>query len=235
MITVVIVLIILLICIVESAFCFLMKRHETPNFFTEEKKTEETDRSEKQKFSLVGIVLAIANDFTFLFTKVVGYIPSHFIRKFFYRYVFHITIGKKVTIYYGLEIRSPWNVSIEDGSIIGDHAILDARNGICIGKNVNMSTGAWLWTLQHNVNSVYFSNYGQAKGIKVGDRAWISSRTCILPGCSVAEGAVVAAGAVVVRPCDESFAIYGGVPAKKIGNRNQGLEYEFDGKHRLFL
>ena len=39
-----------------------------------------------------------------------------------------------------------------------------------------------------------------------------------LPGVTVGEGAVIAAGAVVTKQCDE-FSIYGGNPAKVIKKR----------------
>lgn len=55
-----------------------------------------------------------------------------------YRSVFYMKIGKNTVIYYGLESRCLWNIEIGNGSIIGDYCILDARNGIKIGENVNM-------------------------------------------------------------------------------------------------
>jgi acetyltransferase-like isoleucine patch superfamily enzyme len=50
-----------------------------------------------------------------------------------------------------------------------------------------------------------------------------------LPGVTIGEGAVVAAGAVVTKDADP-YGIYGGVPAKKIGERSKDLVYELDGK-----
>ena len=145
-----------------------------------------------------------------------------------------MTIGKKAVIYYGAEIRSPWMISIGEGSIIGDKAILDGRYGIVIGKNVNFSTGVWLWTLQHDVNSPDFSITGQGAPITIGDRAWLSCRTVVLPGVSIGEGAVIAAGSVVTKDA-ESFSIQGGIPNKKIGERNKNLIYQFDGSHCHFF
>ena len=161
-------------------------------------------------------------------------IPSHHIRMFLYRHVYAMNIGKKVVIYYGAEIRSPWMISIGEGTVIGDKAILDGRSGIYIGKNVNFSTGVWLWTLQHDVNSPFFSTEGQEAPIVIGDRAWISCRTVILPGVKIGEGAIIAAGSVVTKDV-EAFSIHGGVPNKKIGERNNNLTYNFDGSHCHFL
>ena len=75
---------------------------------------------------------------------------------------------KDVTVYYGTEFRTPWKISIGAGTIIGDQCILDGRNGIEIGRNVNFSTGVWIWTMQHDYNAVDFSL--SAKGrVRIGD------------------------------------------------------------------
>lgn len=162
-----------------------------------------------------------------------GKVPCHMYRNFILKNVYKMNIGKNVVIYGGFEIREPWNISIGEGSIIGDNAILDGRNGIIIGKNVNFSTGVWLWTEQHDFNDIYFLSNKKGGSITIGDRAWISSRVSILPNISVGEGTVIAAGAVVTKNCDR-YAVYGGVPAKKISNRNTNLKYEFYGKHLPF-
>lgn len=161
-----------------------------------------------------------------------SYVPSHSVRNFMYRHVFQIHLAKTACIYYGVEIRAPWNLYIDDGTIIGDKAILDARNGIYIGKNVNLSTGVWIWTMQHNVNSENFSSEGAP--VFISDRSWLSCRTVILPGVHVAEGTVIAAGAVCTKDT-EPFKIYGGVPCKKINERSSRLNYMFNGKSLFFL
>jgi hypothetical protein len=70
----------------------------------------------------------------------VGYISSSSVRMFFYKKILKVIVGKNVIIHYGAEIRGAENLKIGDGTIIGDKAILDARNGLIIGKNVNLST-----------------------------------------------------------------------------------------------
>lgn len=165
---------------------------------------------------------------------ITALIPSHRIRNAFYRFIFAMTIERKAVIYYGAEIRAPWMISIGEGSVIGDKSILDGRFGIQIGKNVNFSTGVWLWTLQHDVNDSQFSTDGQGAPIVIGDRAWLSCRTVVLPGVTIGEGSVIAAGAVVTKDT-EPFSINGGIPSKKLGNRNKDLKYEFDGSYVHFL
>lgn len=164
--------------------------------------------------------------------RLLGMIPSHRFRLFFLKNLYGMKIGKNVVIYGWSELRSPWLISIGNGSIIGDDVKLDGRYGIEIGENVNFSTGVWIWTEQHNVNDPFFS--GDRGAVKIDNRSWISCRVTILPGVHVAEGCVVAAGAVVTKDCEE-YGIYGGVPSKRIAERNRDLKYSFSGEHLHFF
>ena len=164
----------------------------------------------------------VLNPFEFLTLKVAGYIPSHHIRKMIYR-AFGLKIGKGSHIYGGAEIRGALSIRIGTGSSIGHNAILDGRGGLTIGNNVNLSTGVWIWTANHDVNSSTFS--GISEPVVIEDYVWLSCRTTILQGVKIGKGAVVAAGAVVTKDV-EPYTIVGGVPAKKIGERNRNLEYD---------
>lgn len=164
---------------------------------------------------------------------IVSYIPSHRIRKLILKYVYRMNIQAKTVIYYGFEIRDPWNIQIGN-SIIGDKCILDGRMGITIGDNVNISTGAKIWTLQHAVNDPYFSTEGEGETVVINDRAWIGGDVTILPGCEIGEGCVIATGAVVTKDA-EPYSVYGGIPARKINQRNKNLLYEMTGNHYHFL
>lgn len=139
-------------------------------------------------------------------------------------------MGKHSIIYFGSEIRASYKLQIGEGSIIGDRSILDARNGIIIGKNVNFSSNVSIWTEQHDHKDPYFAcNSTEKFAVKIEDRVWIGPNVIILHSVTIGEGAVVAAGAVVTKDV-EPFTIVGGIPAKKIGDRNKDLHYEFKGK-----
>ncbi len=162
----------------------------------------------------------------------IGRIPSNSLRTFLYRSVFKMEIGKKVAIHKGAEIRAGFKIRIGRGTIVGDNCILDGRGELLIGENVNFSSFVSLYTAQHQVNSSEFE--GEFAKISVGNRAWISANTIVLPGVTIGEGSVLAAGAVATKDL-EPFGIYGGVPAKKIGERNRDLEYEFSGPSTWFF
>lgn len=62
--------------------------------------------------------------------------------------------------------------------------------------------------------------------VEIGNDVWIGARAMILDGCCVGTGAIVAAGAVVVKDVPP-YAIVGGVPAKLICYRFQPEEIKF--------
>jgi acetyltransferase-like isoleucine patch superfamily enzyme len=55
--------------------------------------------------------------------------------------------------------------------------------------------------------------------ITVGDDVWFGVNSAVMPGAVIERGAVIAAGAVVTGRVP-AYEIWGGVPARKIGERN---------------
>ena len=80
-------------------------------------------------------------------------------------------------------------------------------------------------TLGHDPQSSTFGDRGG--DVIIGDRVWIGYGALVMPGITIGEGAVVAAGAVVTKDV-EPFTIVAGVPAKPIGQRNRDLTYELN-------
>lgn len=75
-----------------------------------------------------------------------------------------------------------------------------------------------IWTMHHDYNDINFKAVGSP--VIIEDFAWVCSRAIILPGITIGKGAVVASGAVVVKDV-EAWTVVGGVPAKKIGDRDK--------------
>ena len=59
------------------------------------------------------------------------------------------------------------------------------------------------------------------KNLHIGKNVWIGSRSVILPGVTIGDGAIVAAGAVVTKDVPANTVV-GGVPAKVIKEINAG-------------
>ncbi|WP_197481854.1 acyltransferase [Rhodococcus sp. D-6] len=156
--------------------------------------------------------------------ELLGRIPSKRIRTASAAHLLRMTIDPTAQLYRWREIRSGRNIRIGAGTIIGSDAILDGRNGITIGHSVNLSSQVALWTMQHDLNSPTFATQGGP--IVICDRAWVSFRSTILPGVTIGEGAVVAAGAIVTEDV-EPYTLVGGVPAKPIGTRDASINYRW--------
>ena len=85
-----------------------------------------------------------------------------------------------------------------------------------IGDNCDIAFQVKFICLTHDIGSSE-RRAGKARTlpIKIGNGCWIGSEAIILPGVTVGDGCIIAAGSVVSKDCDPDY-LYGGVPAKKI-------------------
>ena len=147
----------------------------------------------------------------------VGYIPSHFVRRFFYR-LFGVKIGKGSTIHMGAVFYEPRNIVIGDDTIIGEGAVLDGREKLIFGNHVDVASQVMFYNGEHDIDDKDFKPVFSP--VIIEDYVFIGPRAIILPGVTIKKGAVVAAGAVVTKDVQE-FTLVGGVPAKVIRERKE--------------
>lgn len=171
-------------------------------------------------------VRRLARDIELYSIYLVGKLPVHAVRILVLR-AWGASIHKTSVIYHGFEVRSARRLTIGPHCSIGNDAILDARGGLTIRSDVNLSTSVHIWTAQHAWDDPDFS-YVTAP-VVIHQRAWIGPRVTVLPGVTVGEGAVVAAGAVVASDVPE-YCLVGGVPAKVIRQRRKPMRYRLPGK-----
>ena len=159
----------------------------------------------------------------------VGHIPSCHLRKLVYRGL-GVKADNNVVFHFDTEIRRPWLLRLGHGTIIGDHAILDARNGITMGENVNLSSNVSIYTEQHDHRDPYFGlTKGGKKSVNIGNRVWLGSNVVVLPGVTIGEGAVCCAGAVITKDV-APYSVVAGIPAKEVNQRPEELHYVFKSK-----
>jgi acetyltransferase-like isoleucine patch superfamily enzyme len=170
-------------------------------------------------------------DLLLLWLGVVAVIPSHTLRRLFYA-VAGVKIGSRSTIHTGAKFYHPAGITIGEGTIVGDHAVLDGRAPLRIGDHVDIASQVMIYNSEHDINS---DDFGPISGpVTIGDYVFIGPRAIILPGVTLGEGAIVAAGAVVTKNVDP-HTIVGGVPAKPIGERLHANGYHYRlGRPRLF-
>lgn len=103
----------------------------------------------------------------------------------------NIHIGKQVFINMGCKFQDQGGIYIGDGALIGHNVVLATLNHAKSPKDRGTMLPA---------------------PIHIGKHVWIGSNSTILPGVTIGDGAIVAAGAVVSKDVPEN-AIVGGVPA----------------------
>lgn len=158
--------------------------------------------------------------FNILVNYFVKNIPFYFIRKIIYS--LFIDIGHNSNILMGARLLAN-NIIIGNNSIINYGCVLDSRGAkIIIGDNVDIAPYVHIWTMEHDPQSPFYDVVKEDVVIK--NYAWISSRSTIMPGVTIGEGAIVAAGSLVTKNVKD-HEIVAGNPAKKIGTRNKNLKY----------
>ena len=106
----------------------------------------------------------------------------------------NISIGKDVFINSGCHFQDQGGISIGDGTLIGHNVVLATINHDLIPGNGRKNHYA---------------------PIKLGKNVWIGSNATVLPGVTVGDWAVIAAGAVVTKDVPP-YTVVGGTPAKFI-------------------
>lgn len=108
------------------------------------------------------------------------------------------------------------NVSIGRQTFINYGCMFNTASAVIVGENCAIGMDVLFITGTHDLGE-HQRRAGdhRSEEIRIGNGVWIGARTTILPGVSVGDGAVIAAGSVVVADCDADF-LYGGVPASRI-------------------
>lgn len=108
------------------------------------------------------------------------------------------------------------NIEIGDGTFINYNVWMNTAARIKIGRNCNIAMRVSFITSTHEIGSVdRRAGQNVSKPITVGNGVWIGANAVILPGVTINDGCIVAAGAVVNRDCEPN-SLYAGVPAVKV-------------------
>jgi maltose O-acetyltransferase len=143
-----------------------------------------------------------------------SFLYGHWIRSLLFRYVFRVRMPRTSYINRRCRFTGPFrNLTIGNHSIIGSNAVLDFRDKISIGNNVNIGDYLKIYTMEHDIDD---QEFGATRGpVNIEDWVYIGAGVTILPGVNIEEGAVVATGAVVTKAVP-AWTMVGGVPARFI-------------------
>lgn len=140
----------------------------------------------------------------------------------------HIHAAGDVRIHATASIRNAQNVYVGKNSHINHLCCVWAgeNSKIVLGDNLLMGPGVGIFSSNHGLirgQPMTFQEREEAS-IVIGDDVWLGAHSVITAGTRIANGVVVAAGAVVTRSIIRENVIVAGVPAKIIGERPPALE-----------
>lgn len=161
--------------------------------------------------------------------RIINKLPSRHIRRWFYQ-MLGAELGTDCFPSRRVEVLLPKGLKLGDRVSVAWFAELDARGGIVVGHDTNISSHVKLITGSHDINDSKFT--ADFLPIHIGHHCWIGTGAMVLQGITIGDGAVVAAGAVVTKDV-EPWSVVGGIPAKKIGVRNDNVDYR-TGKPPMF-
>ncbi len=139
------------------------------------------------------------------------------------RFPKNISIDDEVVIKEGARIcscNSLAKISIGKRTTVGYHNFIFASEKITIGDDCLIAPFVYIVDSNHSIKKE--TNINQqpnvTKAVTVGNGVWIASNVTILMGVTIGDGAIIAANSVLNKDVNP-YEIWGGSPAKKIGER----------------
>lgn len=117
--------------------------------------------------------------------------------------------------------RRPELIMGEDSAITKKH-LVDCTDRVTIGKLTSVA-GYNTQILSHSTSLEH--NRQSCAPITIGHHCFVGTRSIILPGAVLPDQSVLGAGAVLKKQFSESFALYGGVPAKFIKKMDENYSF----------
>lgn len=110
----------------------------------------------------------------------------------------------------------PWNLTMKNRSSLGEKCWVYAMARIAIGELSCIGKDVYLLTGSHDIDIPTFDLI--TRPITIGSGCWIATSSIVLPGITIGDYSVVAAGSVVCKQV-ENNTVVGGNPAKFIKKR----------------
>ena len=130
-------------------------------------------------------------------------------------------VGSRVTFYPGIKINPARSIVLGNHVDLAWGVIITTKGGVEIGDRTMIGYNSQIISANHRIppqGGPIFNAGHESKKVIIGRDVWIGAGAIILPGISIGEGAIVAAGSVVTKDVSP-FTVVGGNPAKLIKER----------------
>jgi len=92
-----------------------------------------------------------------------------------------------------------------------------------IGEDNIFGPEVMIITSEHTIRDDGSLSETRYRPVRIGNHCWIGARALIQPGVTIGDGVVIAPGSLVTEDC-ESYAQYGGVPARFIRGTRSDID-----------
>ena len=143
----------------------------------------------------------------------------------------HMQIGNMVRIWSNI---NPTRLAVHRGGslTIGENtfvngAMISSSAKVQIGSNCLIGPQTIIMDSNFHGIGATDTTEGESAPITIEDKVWLGTRTMVLKGVHIGEGAIVAAGAVVTKNVP-AYTIVAGVPAQIVKQLNPKEDYKGD-------
>ena len=135
-------------------------------------------------------------------------------------YKSRMNTGQGVRLRRPLLVRYPRNIHVGNNVAINTNCTFLAHDTIRIGDNTMIGPNVTILTVDHDISRKGIEAHTAhiPSPVTIGENVWIGANALILPGVTIGDNAVVAAGSVVTKYVPENTVV-GGNPAKSIKPR----------------
>jgi acetyltransferase-like isoleucine patch superfamily enzyme len=137
-----------------------------------------------------------------------------------------VSIGDRVCIRDGAEIKSDGKISVGDNTLIGTWCVVSSIEGVSIGSDCLIAERVSIRDHDHYYRTpgLLFREQGYLTApVKIGNNVWIGANVVICKGVTIGSNCVIGANAVVTKSFPPG-SIVAGVPARLIGTIEHMVE-----------
>jgi acetyltransferase-like isoleucine patch superfamily enzyme len=125
-------------------------------------------------------------------------------------------IGARAQVRGHCYVMSPAEITLGADAFVNTGCYLESLAPITIGARTLLAMQVLLCTTSHEIGGPDLRAGESFRApIAIGEGCWLGARCTVLPGVTIGDGCVIAAGALVTEDCAPN-GLYVGVPARRV-------------------